>query len=195
MSGFISTASWILCVVYSTIPCFWLLVHRRAERWRTRRRSPYRILLPAWMAMWIAVALITAPFRHLALYRSAWSWMPAVALVAAGFYLYLHSCRNFSGQQLTGVPEIRERASSEQTLVTGGIRQRVRHPVYLGHLCELLGWSLGTGLAVNFALTAFAILTGAFMIHAEEGELERRFGAAYVAYRKKVPPILPRISF
>jgi len=193
MSGFIRTASWILCVVYSTIPGFWLLVHHRAAFWRTRRRSPYRILMPAWIAMWIVIAVITAPFRHIALYHSPWPWIPALALVAAGFYLYLRSSRDFSGHQLTGVPEIRSRAS-EQTLVTAGIRQRVRHPVYLGHLCELLGWSLGTGLAVNFALTAFAIITGAFMLRAEDGELEQRFGAAYVAYRKQVPLILPRRS-
>src|SRR5690349_13043541 len=127
MSGFIRTASWILCVVYSTIPGFWLLVHHRAAFWRARRRSPYRILLPAWIAMWIGIAVITAPFRHIALYHTPWPWIPALALVATGFYLYLRSSRDFSGHQLTGVPEIRSRAS-EQTLVTAGIRQRVRHP-------------------------------------------------------------------
>jgi hypothetical protein len=51
-----------------------------------------------------------------------------------------------------------------------GIRSRVRHPIYLGHLCEMLAWSLGTGLAVCWLLTAWAIATGALMIRLEDAE-------------------------
>ena len=40
----------------------------------------------------------------------------------------------------------------------------VQHPVYLAHLCEMLAWSVGTGLAVCWGLTAFAVVTGAVMI-------------------------------
>ena len=73
--------------------------------------------------------------------------------------------------------------------MTSGIRGRIRHPVYLGHLCEMLAWSLGSGLAVNFLLTMFAILTGTIMIRTEDAELEQRFGAEYVAYRRRVPAL------
>jgi protein-S-isoprenylcysteine O-methyltransferase Ste14 len=69
----------------------------------------------------------------------------------------------------------------------------VRHPVYLGHLCEMLAWSLGTGLAVCWALTAFAIVTGAVMIRMEDKELEKRFGEQYGRYRSTVPAVVPRI--
>ena len=72
-----------------------------------------------------------------------------------------------------------------------GIRSRVRHPIYLAHFCELLGWSIGTGLAVCFSLTAFAIITGALMLHLEDRELEQRFGDEYREYRRRVPAILP----
>jgi hypothetical protein len=68
----------------------------------------------------------------------------------------------------------------------------VRHPIYLGHLLMLLGWSLGSGLAVLYALTAFAIVTGALMIRWEERELERRFGQQYREYKRRVPAIVPR---
>ena len=81
----------------------------------------------------------------------------------------------------------------EQQLVTSGIRARVRHPVYLGHLCEMLAWSLGSGLAVCYGLTAFALVTGAVMIRLEDRELEQRFGEEYREYRRKVPAVLPRI--
>ncbi len=31
------TIAWIACVIYSTIPAFWLLIHPRADYWRSRR--------------------------------------------------------------------------------------------------------------------------------------------------------------
>jgi protein-S-isoprenylcysteine O-methyltransferase Ste14 len=77
--------------------------------------------------------------------------------------------------------------------VTSGIRSHVRHPIYLGHFCEMLAWSLGTGLAVCYGLAAFALITGVIMIRLEDAELEKRFGGEYQAYRKKVPALLPRM--
>jgi protein-S-isoprenylcysteine O-methyltransferase Ste14 len=57
----------------------------------------------------------------------------------------------------------------------------------------MLAWSAGTGLAVCWALTAFAVFTGAVMIRMEDAELERRFGDAYREYRASVPAVLSRI--
>ena len=56
----------------------------------------------------------------------------------------------------------------------------------------MLAWTIGTGLIVCFALTAISIFTGAWMIRAEDAELEQRFGDSYRAYRKSVPAVLPR---
>jgi protein-S-isoprenylcysteine O-methyltransferase Ste14 len=186
------TIGWIACVIYSTVPAFWLLIHPRAEFWRSRRRSPYRILLPIWIGMWALVGAITAPWRGLALYENRWMWIPAAALFCAGLVLYKLSRNEFSLSQLGGVPEVLH-DHSQQRLVTTGIRARVRHPVYLGHLCEMLAWSVGTGLAVCWALTAFAIITGTVMIHMEDDELETRFSDEYREYRSNVPAVLPRI--
>jgi protein-S-isoprenylcysteine O-methyltransferase Ste14 len=193
MLTLLRTVGWIACVVYSTIPAFWLLIHPRVEFWRSRRRSPYRILVPVWMAMWVAVATITAPWRNVLVYESNYTWIPAAVLFCAGLMLYKLSHSEFSPTQLGGLPEIL-RNHSHQRLVTTGIRARVRHPVYLGHLCEMLAWSLGTGLAVCWALTAFAIVTGSVMITMEDKELENRFGEEYRQYRSRVPTVLPTIK-
>jgi protein-S-isoprenylcysteine O-methyltransferase Ste14 len=189
----VETAGWIACVVYSTIPCFWFLIHPRPEYWRSRNRSPYLLLLPVWLAMWILVAVATARWRHFAVYSVSWAWIPAIPLLAAGFWLYSQSRKNFSAKQLGGVPEVIS-GHTEQRLVTTGIRAHVRHPVYLGHLSEMLAWSIGTGLAVCYGLTAFAILTGWIMVRMEDKELEQRFGPAYAAYRKRVPAVFPRVG-
>jgi protein-S-isoprenylcysteine O-methyltransferase Ste14 len=192
MRELLRTVGWLACVVYSTIPAFWFMVHPFAERWRARQRSPYRLLVPAWALMWIAVAGITWRWREDVLYRTDWLWIPASLLFQVGIYLYSQSSKNFSAKQLGGVPEVHGRYCG-QRLVTGGIRSRVRHPVYLAHLCEMLAWSLGTGLAVCWGLTAFAVITGAVMIRMEDAELQERFGESFVAYRNSVPAVLPRL--
>src|SRR5216684_1248416 len=75
---------WLVCVVYSTIPAFWLMIHPFAERWRARRHSPYLVLLPVWMAMWVVVALVTRPWHDVLLYREDWLWSAAALLFACG---------------------------------------------------------------------------------------------------------------
>jgi protein-S-isoprenylcysteine O-methyltransferase Ste14 len=185
------TIGWAACIIYSTIPAFWLLIHPRAEYWRSRRRSPYEILLPVWIGMGIAIAGITVPWRSHLLYAKHWTWIPAGLLFCAGVMLYKLSHHQFSLAQLGGLSEIL-RGHRQQSLATTGVRAHVRHPVYLGHLCEMLAWSVGTGLAVCWALTAFAILTGAIMIRMEDKELETRFGEEYRRYRSAVPAVLPK---
>jgi protein-S-isoprenylcysteine O-methyltransferase Ste14 len=186
------TIGWIVCVIYATIPSFWLLIHPNADYWRSRPGSPYRILLPAWIAMWLLLAAITAYWRDLTVFHRWWCWIPAVALFGAGLALYKLSGIGFTPAQLGGLPEVL-RDHRRQRLVTTGIRARVRHPVYLGHLCEMLAWSIGTGLAVCWVLTVLAIVTGAVMIRMEDKELENRFGQEYRQYRSTVPAVLPRI--
>jgi protein-S-isoprenylcysteine O-methyltransferase Ste14 len=193
MIRFLHQTAWLACVVYSTIPAFWLVIHPFADYWRKRRRSPYRVLLPLWWLMWIAAGTITAPWRSAALYHSAWTWLPAAMLFGGGIWIYRQASRDFSGKQLGGVPELHS-GNQEQRLITRGIRARVRHPVYLGHLCEMLAWSLGSGLVVCYALTCLAVVSGAVMIQMEDAELERRFGDEYRTYRLTVPAIIPRIS-
>lgn len=188
----LQTLGWLACLVYATIPSFWLLIHSRAEYWRAQR-SPYRILVPVWIGTWIVMGMATYAWRQVPLYHTGWSWLPAVGLFIVGIWLYRKAGVNFSKQQLYGVPELKLH-NAEQRLVTSGIRARLRHPVYLAHLCEMLGWSIGTGLAVCFALTAFAAITGAVMIRAEDAELERRFGESYRTYRNTVPALLPKLG-
>jgi protein-S-isoprenylcysteine O-methyltransferase Ste14 len=192
MNQRLNLVGWLACVVYSTIPCFWFLVHPMAGYWRSRRRSPYLVLLPAWAAMWVVTGLMTAPWRQVAFYSSGWPWVPALFLFGIGLWLYLQSSKNFSARQLGGLPEV-VAGHGEQLLVMTGIRGRVRHPVYLAHLCEMLAWSIGTGLLVCYGLTVFAVVTGAVMIRMEDRELEARFGEEYRRYKSRVPALVPNL--
>ena len=191
MLSLLRTAGWIVCVVYATIPLFWLMIHPRADSWRTRAGSPYRVLVPVWMGMGVGLGALTAAWRGRPLYDRLWSWIPAGLLFALGFWIYRQAGAHFSWIQLGGLPEILP-GHREQRLMTTGIRARVRHPVYLAHLCEMLAWSAGTGLVVCWVLTGFAVASGAVMIRMEDAELENRFGEPFAVYRKRVPAVLPR---
>ena len=100
MQQLLHLVAWLACVVYSTIPAFWFMIHPFAERWRQRRRSPYRILAPLWILMWIMLSLITAPWHTITIYKTSWTWTPAILLLAAGAFLYAKSSENFTPKQL-----------------------------------------------------------------------------------------------
>ena len=186
---------WIACCIYASIPSFWLVIHPYADSWRKRhreRRPVYKLLVPLWVGMWIVLFFLTWPLGPLRLYDHRWPWLIAACLFAAGILLYTRARRGFSPLQLSGHHELQPE-QHEQRLVVDGIRRRVRHPIYLGHLCELLGWSIGTGLVACWVLTIFALITGAIMIRHEERELVGRFGDSYREYQQRVPAIVPKL--
>jgi protein-S-isoprenylcysteine O-methyltransferase Ste14 len=192
--SFLLTVGWVACCIYGSIPSFWLVIHPRAGYWRERkrqRRGVYSILVPLWMGMWAVLVAMTFSWRGTVLYSWKYSWMVAICLLAGGVLLYVKARHGFSPLQLSGHHEL-EPDRHQQRLVVNGIRQHVRHPIYLGHLLEMLGWSIGTGLLVCWGLTAFAIVSGAVMIRTEEKELVERFGESYRNYQKQVPAIIPR---
>ena len=181
----------LACSVYGTIPLFWFVVHPFIGRWRARGRGAYRFILPIWGAFIAIAFLIMWPFRFARFYSTWLAWIPAAALFALGFSIYTAAFKSFDRPQFSGLAEL-EPDRQHQQLVTSGIRSRVRHPIYLGHLCEILAWCIGTGLVPLFVLAGFAMLTGAVMIRMEDRELEARFGESHREYRRQVPPVLPR---
>ncbi len=191
--SFLCTFGWLASIVYATIPCFWLAIHPFAQFWRARRSPAYILLVPAWIALWIALGFTTAHYRHIALYHAPWTWLPAAALLLLGVWLYRASGRSFSLKLLSGLPELSSGAAPQKLIVTG-IRQRMRHPIYAAHLCELAAWACGTGLAVIYALLAVGLVTGWLMIWLEERELVARFGEEYRKYQSRVPMLIPRIG-
>jgi methanethiol S-methyltransferase len=192
--SFLGTVGWLACCIYASIPSFWLVIHPRAERWRARkrqRRPVYKILVPLWVAMWVVLFAVTFPWHTKHVYRWPYSWIVGALLITTGVVLYGKARHGFSPLQLSGHHEL-EPEQYQQQLVVAGIRERVRHPIYLGHLLEMIGWSVGSGLVVCWALTAFAVVTGVLMIRLEERELVARFGDDYRSYQQRVPAIIPK---
>ncbi len=184
------TLAWIFVCWYATIPSFWLIIHPVPEYWR-KHASPYRVILPAWLMMILAAAAATWRWRSVRLYDAPWAWGFFVLFAAGAIVFYRGSRKHISGEQIMGRAEVQPE-KHEQKLVTTGMHGRVRHPLYVGHLLMMTGWTVGSGLAACFVLLAFAVVTGVFMIRLEEKELEHRFGEEFREYKKRVPVLLPR---
>lgn len=192
MRSLLADLALVICSVYATIPLFWFTLHPFTERWRARGRHSYKIILPLWILYILLAIAALWPWRNHALYTTPLAFIPGALLILTGLFVYRAAARNFTHVQLSGLAEL-EPNRHRQHLVTSGIRSRVRHPIYLGHLLELFGWTIALGTLSLIALTVFAILTGAVMLRLEDNELEQRFGPDYREYRHKVPAIFPRL--
>lgn len=75
------------------------------------------------------------------------------------------------------------RPSKASKLVTSGIYQLSRNPMYLGLLLMLLAWGLWLGNAFNVLLAAgFVVYMNAFQIAPEEEALLKMFNKEYKQY-------------
>jgi protein-S-isoprenylcysteine O-methyltransferase Ste14 len=79
--------------------------------------------------------------------------------------------------QLRGVENI-------DRLVTTGLFSRIRHPMYLGFICWLLGWSIVRDAGASFLIGLAGTGSVLWWRHLEEGRLERQFGDSYLQYRR-----------
>jgi protein-S-isoprenylcysteine O-methyltransferase Ste14 len=177
--------------VYCTIPLFWLVFHPLVERWRQYGRRAYFAIIPAWVAFIAAAFALGWPFRHMHLYESKVPWIMGVLFLLAGFSIYRSASQSFDRAKVSGLAEL-EPYQHNQKLIVTGIRTQIRHPIYLAHLCEVFGWTVGTGSIALCGMVVFAIITGTIMIRKEDAELEARFGDLFRQYRDSVPALLPK---
>jgi protein-S-isoprenylcysteine O-methyltransferase Ste14 len=116
-------------------------------------------------------------------------WLGAL-VVAAGGVLCAGCIAFFLGARGTPVP-----FNPPEKLVTRGPYALSRNPMLAGLFAVLIGLGLLIRSA-SLVLVVTPILIVASTVElklVEEPELERRFGADYVEYRRQVPMFLPRV--
>lgn len=135
-------------------------------------------LLPDWR-----IYVIPAP----------WVWLTLALQVVAVLGL-LAGVRQTDALNFLGIRQWMDYQSARsrplpEALVTGGLYRWVRHPMYtfsfvLLWLLPVMTWNL---LAVNLSLSAYLVIGAWF----EERKLVQQFGAAYEAYRRRTPMLIP----
>lgn len=168
---------------------YWLIIHPLAGRLRRFGPAPtLAVLVPALLACCLALFTVR---EHLV--GTDLGWSPA--LFAVGVVLYAISVRielrvreHLHFRILAGLPEL---GPDPGTLLTQGIYGELRHPRYLSVLIGLFAYALMVNYAGLYALALLSVGGIALIVYLEERELAERFGAAWAAYRSRVPAVIP----
>ena len=147
------------------------------------------IVLPLAMYLW-AIALDRHYFSEINIpafiLNTGW-----VVLAIGVTFMCVAVCqfRKFSGEYpVSALPVNR--------LIERGVYAIWRHPIYLFAFIALLGLSMASG-SFGFMVIVMPvfILALTIYIYVEETYLVRKFGNKYIAYRKRVPIVVPRFWF
>lgn len=111
-------------------------------------------------------------------------WLVGFEFIAA-ITLLLPAIIGFRKHETTVNPISPDAATA---LVTDGVYNITRNPMYVGMLLALLGWVLWLGAVGALAMVfAFFFLIDRNQIAAEECALLNKFGKAYQDYAERVP--------
>jgi protein-S-isoprenylcysteine O-methyltransferase Ste14 len=169
------------------IPIYWLMIHPLNSFWRKRVRAAFSI---AGLAAWITGGILLWTFRSQLMTKTRPAWVAisaGLALIGVEIYLVWRVERELGARRLIGHAEL----TGTGELFTGGLYEHVRHPRYAGMFCAVAGAALLAGTVRLWLVLAVWLPFALVVIRLEERELERRFGAAYSTYRKRVPAFLP----
>ena len=124
---------------------------------------------------------------------SGWWTLPRCLLLAYGLVMFRAGTRAYAMRAFLGLVPDRDPGSAPAAQpVTGGILSLVRHPWYSAGiaLVTALGPVTSTTLPVKVLLCLYFV-AGALL---EERRLVGEYGAAYAAYRRRVPMLIPRAA-
>ncbi|MDI6827585.1 MAG: isoprenylcysteine carboxylmethyltransferase family protein [Armatimonadota bacterium] len=141
------------------------------------------------LSKWLDNLLGFSPFPP----ESVSKFLAALALLIGIFwvlwaYSYLHFVGRGSPIEAFGIA-----LYPTQTLVTSGPYAYTRNPMVLGELFILLGIAFAVrSLSGLLLIPVLAVAAVIYLKMFEEPALVRRFGEAYLEYRRRVPVLIPK---
>jgi len=129
--------------------------------------------------MWICAKLL--PFLSI---QTELRMPIAVVIILIGLVFGLAGVFSFRKAQTTVNPTTPEASSA---LVTTGIFQYTRNPMYVGLMCLLLSWAVYLSNPISLLCSfGFIAYMNQFQIRPEEHALTALFGDSYKAYTQRV---------
>lgn len=169
------------------IPIYWVILHPFHSFWRSRIRAAFWF---AGLTAWTCGGIVLWWFRHSLLSAARPPWVAVAAgfaLIAVEVYLFARVERELGSRRLVGHAEL----TGTGEMFSGGLYARVRHPRYAGMFSAVLGAALLGNTRMLWIVVAIWWPLALLVIRLEERELVARFGPDYLAYRKRVPALLP----
>ena len=148
------------------------------------RNVVFTLVVPGLGAVWLPWRLLAGDGGA----PASVAWV-AVPVIAAGAALYFWCVWNFAAAG-GGTPGPWD---APRRVVAQGPYRWVRNPIYLAALLVVLGeaWLFASPRLLAYA-AAMAFCCHLFVTGYEERTLARRFGPAYLEYRRAVPRWIPR---
>lgn len=181
---FLFPAMWLSWVAY------WWLASRNAKP--TERKEPFRSrlshVLPLALAAWLLWAdRVPGAILDARLFPWApWQFWVAALVTAAGLLLAVWA-RVHLGRNWSRIVTIKH----DHEFVSSGPYAIVRHPIYTGLLVAFIGSAMARGewRGVVAVLIACAALWRKLRL--EERWMAERFGEPYLAYKERIPALVP----
>jgi protein-S-isoprenylcysteine O-methyltransferase Ste14 len=138
----------------------------------TKNKLIFSLIFVTMMLIWVSwfVMNLVDPWRFELPDIIHWSGITAFIL---GLVLALGALF-----QLKGVENI-------QFLATTGVFSRIRHPMYLGFILWILGWSLYNGAIFSMIPGIVGITNILYWRSLEDAEMKARYGETYTIYSKR----------
>jgi protein-S-isoprenylcysteine O-methyltransferase Ste14 len=163
---------------------------------RKRSQSLRDAGLVALVALLTAQAITAAGNRHAPSLSADWpeavrTWLPVAGaiLMLGGVVFFAAAQLNMGASWRIGIKE-----GEAPGLVTSGLYRFCRHPIYLGLLAAVAGYTALLPTPLSLGLLAAAYVGARMQAAAEEAYLARTYGAAYRDYASRVGRFLPGIG-
>jgi len=119
--------------------------------------------------------------------------LSGIPLLLLGGVMRIKSRRALMKAGLGLLSSSRLKITEDQRLVTKGIYEHIRHPLYLGEITRNFGLCLILSSLYGFLLMALGNLFLIIRIKIEERMLVEKFGLEYEEYQKKTKKLIPYI--
>lgn len=188
-SHLILIVSWLLyCILHSVLASE--IVKVKMGRRLHLSESIYRILYN----IFALLSLIALLVYHFSVVSPRLFQINFLTIFLAPFIIFI----GLTGMAVCIVKYFRQlsglqagRAEKQRMLETGGIHRYVRHPLYISTFVFLSGLFLLSPLLSNLIAVITIIVYTIIGIRFEEKKLIKEFGAHYIAYKRKVPMLIP----
>lgn len=120
--------------------------------------------------------------------HTTWVYSIGLALAASGVVLAVYA-RSTLGANWSGNVTLKD----GHTLITTGPYGAVRHPIYTGFLLLFFGNAIMVGDWRGLIAVAIVLASFWLKLSSEEKLLQKRFGEAFAAYRRKTSALVPGI--
>jgi methanethiol S-methyltransferase len=121
--------------------------------------------------------------------NSIFQQLVGASVATSGLFIVKRGFQAYDLKQFIGLAA----EEPNDKLITTGYLAHVRHPLYSGTLLFFYGWFLFSNTSSNLALALAMQCYVLIGIHWEEKKLISKFGEAYIAYKQKVPALIPKL--